>query len=264
MQAQTRRARPILIVGLAGIFLVGALAFRPVRQLLFRGVTSVSQPISRGSLAVLRSFGWSSALRQTPNATLELEQQLAAVSRQLSEASQELQSRQTADQLAAYLGKVSYPTVPAAVIGYSPDPGIQSLVINVGKNKNVKIGEPVMTGDGWMIGKILTVHEATSVVLLLTDAQSLALASIQNATVSQGVVRGERGLAIRMDLIPKNDTIVIGQSVVTSGLEPGIPPDLLLGTISNIEQRSGEVFQRARLNVPIRYGRVRQVAVITQ
>lgn len=263
MQSQTRRARPVVVLLVIIVVLLTSVLVTPVRRGLTKMLTAVTQPLTRASQATLERLGISSSFQQ-PADNEQIRAQLEAVTRELSDARQEIQSRQTADQLGQFLGRSTFPTVPAAVVGYSPDPGIQSLVINVGHDQGLKLGQAVVTGDGWMIGKISAVHEVTSVVLLLTDTQSLVLASIQNTVLSQGVIRGERGLAAQMDLIPKNDVVTVGQAVVTSGLEPGVPPDLLVGTIAKIEQRSGEVFQRARLSVPIRYGRVRQVAVIRQ
>lgn len=264
MQAQSRSGRPVIFVSILSVLIIIVVAFPILRRSVWRGLTSASKPIAQGTVSLLERAGWPSALRQPTQAETELESQLAALTRQLATARQELQARQTSDQLGAYLQANPFPTVSAAVIGYSPDPGVQSFVINVGTSSGIRTGQAVLTGDGWLVGKIITVHASSSVVLLLTDTQSLILAGIQNSSASQGVVRGERGLTIRMDLIPKNDQIEVGQTVVTSGLEPGIPPDLLIGTIATVEQRSGEVFQRALVTVPIRYGRIRNVAVITQ
>lgn len=263
MQRQTRSVRPVVVVGVV-IFLASLIVIVPsFRRASLAWLTSASQPITSGSLGLLDRLGWSSALRQTSQSETTLRQQLEQVTKELSTTRKQLETQENATRLAEFLSNVNLPAVSAAVIGYSPDPGIQSLVINSGSVDGVKVGQAVITDNGWMIGKIQSVHESTATVLLLTDAQSLALARIQNTAGSQGVVHGERGLALRLDLIPKNDQVAVGQPIVTSGLEPGLPPDLLIGTIANVEQRSGEVFQRALINVPIRYGRVRNVAVIT-
>lgn len=264
MQAQTRRVRPAVFLATVGIVILVMLLIAPVRQWMVTVVTGGARPLAQLSLSTAERFNWPTSLRQSSPSENQLQAELAATAQQLAKARQELQARQTGDELAEYLQQAAVPTKAASVIGYSPDPGVQSFVINIGRRDGLGPNQAVITGDGWLVGKTVTVHETTTVVLLLTDAQSLVLASVQNSTLSQGVVRGERGLTIRMDLIPKNDSIVIGQSVVTSGLEEGIPPDLLIGTVSAIEQRSGEVFQRARITIPIRYGRVRQVAVVTK
>lgn len=262
MQRQTRTARPAVIVSIFCLVALGIILVPPIRRAVIIGFTSASGPITQASFNLLERFGWSSALRQTTENEAVLRTQLQLVTKELAVAREELEVQQTTDRLAGFLARVSLPSISAAVIGYSPDPGIQSLVINIGRNADIRAGQAVITDEGWLIGKIQIVHETTASVLLLNDAQSLVLSRVQNEAASQGVVRGERGLTVRMELIPKSDSLTPGQPVVTSGLEPGIPPDLLIGTIAAIEQRAGEVFQRALITTPIRYGRVRSVAVI--
>ncbi len=263
MQRQTRTVRPVAVVSVVIIIAAVIILVPAFRQQSVRWLTGASRPVTAVSLNLIARLGWSSALHQSSDTETDLRQQLAGVSRELADTRKQLETQENAGRLADFVSRVELPSVSATVIGYSPDPGIQSLIINSGRDQGLKAGQGVITDDGWMIGKIQSVHAATATVLLLNDAQSIVLARIQNAAGSQGVVRGERGLTLRLDLIPKNDQVTAGQPIVTSGLEPGLPPDLLIGTVAEVEQRSGEVFQRALINIPIRYGRVRNVAVIT-
>lgn len=263
MQRQTRTVRPVVVISVIAAVTIAVILTPPLRRQVVRLLTGVSRPFTSASLTLIDRIGWSTSLKQTSESESQLRQQLAGVSRELADTRQQLEAQENAARLADFVSRVDLPTVSAAVIGYSPDPGIQSLIINAGRDQGIKTGQGVITDDGWIIGKIQSVHESTATVVLLTDNQSIVLARIQNTAGSQGVVRGERGLTLRLDLIPKNDQVSVGQPIVTSGLEPGLPPELLIGTVASIEQRSGEVFQRALINLPIRYGRVRNVAIIT-
>jgi rod shape-determining protein MreC len=263
MQRQTRTVRPAVVVSVVALVAVLVILIPAVRRPVLRTLTGISQPIASGSLGLLDRLGWSTAVHQSTDTEEQLREQLTSVSRELADARKQLETEANAERLEEFISRVQLPAISAAVIGYSPDPGIQSLIINSGRDRGLRVGQAVITDDGWMVGKIQSVHEATSTVLLLNDTQSIVLARIQNTAGSQGVARGERGLTVRLDLIPKNDHVGVGQAIVTSGLEPGLPPDLLIGTVAEVEQRSGEVFQRALITTPIRYGRVRNVAVIT-
>ncbi|MBI5467204.1 MAG: hypothetical protein HY975_03245, partial [Candidatus Kerfeldbacteria bacterium] len=79
---------------------------------------------------------------------------------------------------------------------------------------------------------------------------------------SLGVVKGERGLALRMEFIPKNDTVEPGQAVVTAGSEHSIPPDLLIGTIQQPSIRAGELFQNSTVTTSVDVQRLQVVAVV--
>lgn len=108
------------------------------------------------------------------------------------------------------------------------------------------------------------VHQNQSTVLLITDRQSVLASRIQNQQQSPGVIRGERGLALQMGFIPKNDTVKNGDTVVTSGTEPLIPPDILIGSVASSSSRAGDLFQQAIITPSAPLERLRVVAVIKQ
>ncbi len=261
MRSQTRTSPWYFYLSIGAVLII-VLAIPSVRQHVWQGVTSTSRPIFNTSTNLLNRFGWNSSLHEETPSQQALREQLQAVTVQLAQTRQILEDQGVATRLNEFITTTKLRTISANVVAFSPDPGIQSFVINIGRNQHLRPGLGVITDQGILIGKIITVREATATVLLLNDPQSIVLARLQNDRQSQGAIRGQRGLTVQMDLIPKNDTIERGQTIVTSGLEDGIPPDLVIGTIASTEQRAGEVFQRARVNLPLRFVRVHVVAVV--
>jgi cell shape-determining protein MreC len=45
--------------------------------------------------------------------------------------------------------------------------------------------------------------------------------------------------------IPRNEIIIVGEAVVTSGLDPNIPRGLMVGNVVAIENESYQPFQQA-------------------
>lgn len=258
------RARRFLIPGWgwwALILIAGILAVQPLRAAVEQGLSAVSRPIVGLGQSLSRQVHLTST-RTLEQERDDLRHQVAALTSRLAEAQQKLEVSSAISQLTAYVTKADGRTIVAGVVAYSPDPGIESLVISRGTADGVRPGMAVIADQRLLIGKIQTVHQRTATVLLLTDSQATVAARIQNDQQSPGIVGGERGLAIVMNFIPKSDEVKVGQTVVTSGTETLIPPDIVIGTIRDTSSQAGELFRRATIISPIQLGRVRVVSVI--
>lgn len=193
-----------------------------------------------------------------------LRHQLSAVTKQLEETRQTLETIQSSQHLAAYQQQSKHQLVSAHIIARSSDPGIQSIVIDRGSSDGIKTGQAVVSEQGSVIGKVITIHQVESTVLLLVDGQSVIGARIGNDQHSPGAVKGERGLSLRMDLLPKHDAVQPGQTVFTGGTEPYIPADLLIGTVQRVSSRSGDIFQQAIILPAVDVTQVRTVAIVVR
>lgn len=161
-----------------------------------------------------------------------------------------------------FVEESTYDAVGADVIGKNIDPIGSTVIIDVGSEQGVTVGNPVIVGKGILIGKISRVTPQTSIVRLLDDNQSKVAATILNEEKSIGVVEGGYGLSIRMNVIPQNEVIEIGNTVITSGLEAGIPRGLVIGTIETFEKEPYQPFQSAVITPPEDFGRVTVVSVL--
>lgn len=231
----TRWWRWIAVVAVIAILL----SVPRVRNILGRTILFVTAPVSKTGAWLNQLAGKS----QHQPSFDQLARELHDVQGQLFLANQKLALAENVAALAAFQQTVNRRIVSATVITSSPDPGIQSIVINRGSDDGLRLGQAAVSSSGVVIGKIVAVHQTTSVILLLIDGQSVISGRVINDARSPGAVRGERGLALNMSFIPKHDQLMSGQSVVTSGSEASIPPDLLIGTVSTIHQRVGDLFQ---------------------
>jgi len=137
-----------------------------------------------------------------------------------------------------------------------------TLTIDKGAKDGLVRGLPIIAEEGVIVGKIIKVKDNSSTVLLLTDVQSkLAVMSLDDQDIN-GILRGEHGLSLKMELIPKNKELRYNEIIVTSGIETNIPPGLLVGTVSQITNLSGELFQSAILSPLGNYHNIKFVLVI--
>lgn len=136
------------------------------------------------------------------------------------------------------------------------------LFIDVGTDQKIQIGYPVITELGFLVGRVTSVTSTTARVTLITDPQSTIGTKIQNEQSSPGVTKGSYGLAMTMDLIPQDDTVSVHQSVVTSAIDSFIPPNISVGSISEIHKITGSVFQQAQIVSPVSFDRLESLIII--
>jgi len=141
----------------------------------------------------------------------------------------------------------NFTSVAADVVGQSSDSVEKMIIIDVGDAEGIKFGQPVISGDGILVGTIAKVEKNISMVRLLNDNQSKIAATIQNKNDSLGVVEGGYGLSVRMNFIPRNEDVLIGDKIITSGLEETIPRGLLIGEVAVVENEAYQPFQQAVL-----------------
>ncbi len=152
--------------------------------------------------------------------------------------------------------------MPADVVGKNIDNIEKTIIINRGDQDGIKIGQAVIAGDGILVGKITKVNFGTSLVRLLNDGQSKVAATILNKDHSLGVLEGGYGLSYRRNFIPRNEVVLVGDMVISSGMEAGMPRNLFLGTVAVVENEAYKPFQQAVISPVIDVTKVTVVSVI--
>jgi len=153
-------------------------------------------------------------------------------------------------------------SVTAEVVGNNIEGEEKTITINAGSALGIKINQPVVAGSGVMIGKIVKVEENISVVRLINDSRSKVAGTVLNSERSPGVVEGGYGLSLRMNFIPRDETVLVGNEIVTSGLEPNIPRGLLLGTVAVVENEAYQPFQQTVLTPAINLSKLIWVSIL--
>ena len=124
--------------------------------------------------------------------------------------------------------QVASPTnlLSARVMIDKQSPYLNSFIINIGTNKNVKKGMATLDGKNF-VGRIVDVNFFSSRVLLVSDLNS-KIPVIVEPSGHQAILSG-RGSNIlpTLEFLPENHTVKDGDKVYTSGKEgiflPGIP-----------------------------------------
>ena len=162
-----------------------------------------------------------------------------------------------------FFNRREFTHVTAEVVGRNTDSLEKMIIINIGEDKGVQIGQPVIVGDGLLVGTVAKTEPHIAMVRLINDNQSKIGATILNRDNSLGVVEGGYGLSIRMNFIPRNETVLIGDKIITSGLEGTMPRGLLIGEVAVAENEAYQPFQQAVLTSATDLSKLFIVSVLT-
>jgi rod shape-determining protein MreC len=112
------------------------------------------------------------------------------------------------------------------------------------------------------VGRISQVGPRTSTVQLLTDRDSAVAALLQTSRVT-GLVVGQPDGTLHMEYIPQEESIDVGDVVLTSGLGGFMPKGLVIGQVTEVQKMDYELFQTAIVRPAVDFSRLEMALVIT-
>lgn len=189
-----------------------------------------------------------------------LRQEVAELKRELLTVEEVAQENERLKALLAFKETTPLRQIPARVVARSATAWVQTVVLDRGAPDGVGLDSPVVTPAG-VVGRVYEVGPRASRVLLLTDTNSAVDAIVQR-TRAQVLVEGSHGPTCRVLHVAREDEAAPGDRVVTSGLDGVFPKGLLLGEISRVEARPGQVFHPAVLVPSVDFSRLEEVFVI--
>jgi rod shape-determining protein MreC len=154
-------------------------------------------------------------------------------------------------QLLAFQKARKFKLVTANIV-YRGQPGgllapSQTLIIDQGARQGIATDLAVIDQQGAIIGKIGQVKDESAEVLLVTNKNGRLAAATASSSQTIGVVRGDMGLTIRLEMVAQNELLQVGQEIITSGLEPAVPQNLLIGRVSQVNKENNALWQDAGL-----------------
>jgi rod shape-determining protein MreC len=140
--------------------------------------------------------------------------------------------------------------------------GEDVAILRGGADLGIKVGMPVITAEKAVVGKVEEVLLAQSKVRLISHKESRFDAKIPGEDIT-GVVRGQGGQKIMLDLIPQEAELHKGDMIITSNLGDIFPEDLLVGEITEILKTGADPFQKASVKPFFDLGATESLFIIT-
>jgi len=169
-------------------------------------------------------------------------------------------------ELLNFKEKVDFKMVGAEVIAKSPSVWEKTITINRGSKDGLKRRMPVITYNGYLVGRIENLGRSSAQVRLIID-QDFVVGGIIARTDSReiGLVRGS-GRSDRpnvMDNIAWDADIQQGDVILTSGLSNNFPAGLKIGEVAGVETDNYGLSQKAEINLYLNNITLEEVMIIT-
>ena len=195
------------------------------------------------------------------NTLSELQQENATLRAQNA---QLVEAKKSADRLQDLLKlKSAYKlqSLAAHVISSSTDSWTSTITIDKGSTSGLSVGMPV-TDSTAVIGQISSVGPNSATVRLVSDESSSVSAMIQSSR-AQGMLVGSADGSLRMTLVSVDQSVSVGDTVVTSGLGGVYPKGLPLGTVSSVEKSANGNYYDIAVKPISSNGSFEEVLVVT-
>jgi rod shape-determining protein MreC len=152
-------------------------------------------------------------------------------------------------------------TMAAQVIGSSGSELSRSVYIDKGESNGIKPDMAVITADG-IVGKVLRVYGSTSLVLLIND-QTSGVGALLDKTRLQGILRGTPAGEVVLEKVMSDETVPVGEMVLTSGGDGIFPKGLLVGRVTKAAPGS-DLFLNIRVRPAADLSKLEEVLVVTK
>ena len=136
---------------------------------------------------------------------------------------------------------VPVPTLMSEILYDARSSSTRKIVLDRGSNDAVVPGLPVIDNAG-VVGQITRVFPFTSEVTLLTDReQAVPVQVLRNGLRSVAYGRGQSGM-LDLRFVEPNADIVVGDVIITSGLDGVYPAGLAVAKVIRVENSAGRTF----------------------
>lgn len=136
-----------------------------------------------------------------------------------------------------------------------------TVLIGAGSDRGVRPDLPVL-GWGGAVGRVVSAGSAYAKVRLLTDPNSGVAGIVQRSRI-EGMVLGRGVELLDMAYVPQYADVLVGDRVVTSGLDGVFPKGFGIGTVVEVGQSVG-ASKLIRLRPDVRFLSLEEVLVLLE
>jgi rod shape-determining protein MreC len=210
----------------------------PVLEQVTFGVFAEIQRATATAVSGLR-HGWGGyvGLRGVKAENETLKRDLASAQIQL-QAQRALADRsRSLEQILGLRDRSNLPTTAAEIIADSATPDFRTMTIDKGAQDGLRSDMAVIAPAG-VVGRIVVPSARAAKVQLLIDRNAAAGALVERSR-AQGVVVGGGDYRLRMDYVSEVSDVVVGDVVVTSGIDGIYPKGFVIGQVETVEKNGG-------------------------
>jgi rod shape-determining protein MreC len=211
----------------------------PVLEEATVGLFAEVQRAASGLIGAVRS-GWTNyvALRGVREENARLREEIASLEIGLQQQRALAEQTESLQALLDLRSTTKLSTTAAAVIAGGASPEFRTITIDKGAGDGMQADMAVLSPAG-VVGRVITPGVRASKVQLLID-RNAAVGALVERSRAQGVVMGTGEDRLKLNHLAGAADIVVGDRVVSSGIEGIYPKGFVIGQIESIERQAGE------------------------
>ena len=154
----------------------------------------------------------------------------------------------------------------ANIIAIDPGNWFNVFKIDIGSKDGIKADYPVITSSKGLVGKVMSADLTSSKVLSIIDEDSAVACWISKTGGGHAIVRGdillkEQGRC-KMDYIPLDVDVEVGDVIETSGIGGIFPKGILVGKVVEVRKTNSEMNRYAIIEPAADFKRLEEVYVL--
>lgn len=156
----------------------------------------------------------------------------------------------------------AYPIIPARVINGTLRNVDNYLTLNVGAADGVTAGQGVIASTG-VVGRVKVVSQHYATVASILHSKVLVTAKIKrDGTVGSVRWPGDDPTIALLDYIPRQNKVLRGDTIITSGYNSIFPEGLFIGRVESFIKEPDKNFWTVRVRLGVDFTRLTHVYVV--
>ncbi len=198
-------------------------------------------------------------LRRVRSENQELKRQLASAQVQLQEQRALADRSRGFEQLLGLRDRSNLSTTAAEIVAGGSTPDFRTVTIDKGTGDGLRPDMAVIAPSG-VVGRVVVPTARAAKVQLLVDRNAAAGALIERSR-TQAVVVGGGDDRLQMEYVSEISDIVVGDVVVTSGIDGIYPKGFVIGTVESVA-KNGPAFTAIVVKPSVDFRSLEQVLVV--
>ena len=238
----------------------------PVTRLVSFVTTPVQRLASGVTGALGKGFGYFTEFDQLKAENEELKKQIRDMEQTVRDAELAIEEN---NQLRAAAGQPErtreLTTINAEVIARNPGDWAMTLSLDKGSSHGVEVGDLVTTVDG-MVGYVSEVYSNNCEVTTVVDVE-MQCGALVTRTRETAIAEGNYDLMaegnLRLSYLTEDSSVVIGDTVETSGRGGLFPKGVMIGTVESVLPEENGISYYAVIKPFVNVDTISSVSIVT-
>ena len=154
-----------------------------------------------------------------------------------------------------------YRFLPCEIISRSSTSFFHSIMVDRGAGDSVRVGMAVVGFRG-LVGRVSQVFPTSSQVVLINN-KSISVSCMNRRNRVVGMLEWDRGSLFRLEYVGKEEDVVVGDTLVTSGLGLLFPKGFPVGTVFRITEDKGGISKRVHVMSSANLNALEELFIVT-